>query len=1006
VTVTATIFSVAGFKAGIGYIASTFFGSILKSFAVNFLLSALTSQPKVSAGQRGYLITANGSALDHQVIYGKMRVAGARVFDATTGGDNKYLHRILAFSGHEIEAFDEIYLNDEIVTLDANGNVTAPAKYLKSSTRYVRQDAGGNACSGSEEDGCFGVFVTTATPLITIKKHFGSANQVADADLVTEFSGESTSWTTNHRLRGIAYLYVKFTYDSEAFPSGLPEITAVIKGKKLYDPRTSITSWSDNPALCIRDYIVSTYGLLENSTLIDDTAVATAANVCDQFVELSVQKMIVGHEYKIKTVGNTDFSLLGAANSTVGTVFIYNPTVLQSIINTLTGVVECRRYTTNGAFTTEVTPGELLTNILTSMCGLLWYAQGQWRMKAASFTTSVMSLDENDLRSGIKVSTRHSRRDNYSEVKGTFRGRQSNYQVTDYPPVTNAAFLVADNNQKSVADIDLPFTDNVIEARRIARIMLESNRQQISIQASFGMRALALQVGDTVSITNERFSWSNKLFQVENWAFGLDENLSFGVELGLKETAASVYDEFDDGVIYEQDNTNLLSPFIVPNVGVAASTELREVRGKLITVLLIDVTVSSVLVDQVEVQYRKSSETNYSHVSVSSGEIGTLRSEIVGVAQGYYDIRARAINALGIRGSFTEISNFYVDALATPPGDVTNFSGNVVGSSLHLNWTPVAGLDVGFYNLRYSNQTSGATFSFSEALVQVDKSTSSVTVPAAAGTYFIKAVDSSTSVQISSVNAASFVVADLGISDFDSVATVSEHPDFLGTKTNTIKDSNNKLVLAQSGGNFVAEGIYYFANKIDLGQKYTARISSDVSMVRFDQTSTFDSASGTFDARAGLFDGDPDAFDDVSFQMEERHTNDDPTGVATYTNWLPFAVTDLSARAFEFRIKLTSTNTQASPQISALSASVSMPDVTLSENNISCTGSRNITFTRSFQLVPGVSLSIQNLADGDRYTITSKTRLGFTINIFTGSAVSTNTVIFDYVAKGFGKELI
>ena len=69
-------------------------------------------------------------------------------------------------------------------------------------------------------------------------------------------------------------------------------VTAVIKGKKVYDPRTSTTAWSDNPALCcMRDYLTSgkegtnttiyNYGLSEDIESVDDDLVTIAANVCD-----------------------------------------------------------------------------------------------------------------------------------------------------------------------------------------------------------------------------------------------------------------------------------------------------------------------------------------------------------------------------------------------------------------------------------------------------------------------------------------------------------------------------------------------------------------------------------------------------------------------------------------------------------------------------------------------------------------------------------------------------
>ena len=942
-TVTATLFQVAGFKAAAGYFVTTWATYALKSIATNLVLGALAPKPKLgsigSIGQsnRGYSVTATGSALDHQIIYGKMKVAGARLFDGTTGGDNKFLHRVLAFAGHEIEAFETIYINDEVATIDSGGNVTSPSRY---------------------------------TGHINIYTHLGAADQQADSNLVSAV----TDWTAEHRLRGIAYLYCKLSFDADAFPNGVPQITAVIKGKKVYDPRTSATAWSDNPALCVRDYILSSgYGLGEAAANIDDTSVTVAANICDQ------------------------------TNTTASTT----------------------RYTTNGAFTTAIQPGEFLTNILTSMSGSLWYAQGKWRMKAGAFTASELSLDENDLRSGITVSTRHSRRDNFNEIKGTFKGDESNYQVTDFPPVTNAAFVTADNGQVTVADVELPFTDNSIEARRIARIMLESNRQQLKIRASFGMRALALQVGDTVTITNERFGWSSKLFMIAEWKFGLGDQLGFGVEMTLKETAASVYDEVDDGLVYERDNTTLLSPFEVPSVGISLSSELRRVRGKVMSVLLADISTANALVDQVEVQFKKSSDTNFTPLSVSSGFNGTLQGQAFGVEDGFYDVRARAINSLGVRGEFNTVSNFYVDALAAPPGDVTNFDGNAVGSTLHLNWTPVTDLDLAHYVIRYSSQTSGATYSAAEDLAQVVSSSSSLSVPAVAGTYFIKAVDDTTSGSNVSANAASFVITNVNLGDLNVVQALTENPSFSGVKSDVVKNSDNKLQLDVSPkfddvaglfddrtgnfdgdvGGFASSGIYYFANDLDLGQKYTSRISNNVTVERSDLTDLMDSAQGLFDSRAGLFDGEPNAFDDVSVSVQVRHTNDDPTGTPTYSDWASFTVADVTARALQFRAVLSTTDTNVTPLVSALSASIDMEDRTESGADIVFTGTKAVTFATPFKAVPAIGLSLANLTDGDRYTITSKTRSGFTINTFTGGSVSTNSATLDFVAKGFGKEL-
>jgi len=887
--------------------------------------------------KRGYEVTQRGSTISHQIIYGKMKVAGARIFDGTTGTDNVDLHRVVAFAGHEITSFEEIYINDEVATIDGSGTVTSPSRYQGK---------------------------------IKIYQHLGSPNQAADSNLVSAVS----SWTGNHRLRGIAYLYCKFTFDVDAFPNNVPEITAVIKGKKIYDPRTSTTAWSDNPALCVRDYLTATgYGLGEAAANINDTAFITAANICDE------------------------------TNTDAGTT----------------------RYTANGAFTTAIEPQELIADLMTSMGGTIWYTQGYWNVKAAKWTAPVLDLNEDDLRSGLSLSTRHSRRDNFNSVKGTFKGSESNWVVTDFPPVTNATFVTADNGQESSIDYDLPWTDNSIEARRTARIVLERNRQQLSFTASFGLRAFQVQTGDNIRITNTRLGWTNKEFEVVSWTFGLQNEYDLQVEMTLKEISESVFNEVDDGIVYERDNTTLLSPFEVPNLGINISTELRRVKGKTLGVLLLDINNTSTLIDTAEVQFRKTGETDFTALGTLGAFVGTERVEHVGVEDGFYDIRARATNSLGVHGDFNTVSNYYVETITAPPADVTNFDGNVVGSNLFLSWTPVSDLDLAHYVIRYSHLTSGAVYSEAENIAQVPVGSSTLALQnAGVGTYFIKAVDETTSGANESDNPAVFVVTSIGIGDLNVVATLTEDPSFAGVKSNVVINDDSYLELAtiplfdDATGNFddrsglfddftgyASSGIYYFSNDLDLGQKYTSRLNFSFTSTRFDRTNLFDSATGLFDARSGVFDGDPTAFGDTSVSLQLRHTDDDPTGTPTWSDWQAFSVSDISARAFEFRLVMTSTDTNVTPIVSALSATVDMQDRVVSGSDITFTGTTNVTFDDAFVVTPAIGLSLANLTDGDRYTITNKTRTGFTINTFTGGSASTNAVTLDYVAKGYGKEL-
>ena len=192
----------------VGYGAK--FGSFIIRAALGLAVANMAQQ---KVPPRGYRVTQRGTALDHQIIYGRTKAAGAIVFDATSGSSNKYLHRVLAFTGHEIEGFEEVWLNDYKLTLDSNGEVTS-----------------------ATNDG--GTTTTTRyNGYVRVNKHLGTDGQLADGDLIG-----IGGWNSNCRLRGVAYLYVRLKFDAEVFPNGIPEIQAVVKGKKVYDPRKDSTS--------------------------------------------------------------------------------------------------------------------------------------------------------------------------------------------------------------------------------------------------------------------------------------------------------------------------------------------------------------------------------------------------------------------------------------------------------------------------------------------------------------------------------------------------------------------------------------------------------------------------------------------------------------------------------------------------------------------------------------------------------------------------------------------
>src|SRR5690606_15493379 len=101
------------------------------------------------------------------------------------------------------------------------------------------------------------------------------------------------AWTSEHRLRGIAYTVAQFASGAaqniqKVFPemSNTP-VRALCRLSKVWDPRSNITAWSDNPSLCILDYLTHRDGYRLTRDDIDIPSFAAFANLCDEPVPLA-----------------------------------------------------------------------------------------------------------------------------------------------------------------------------------------------------------------------------------------------------------------------------------------------------------------------------------------------------------------------------------------------------------------------------------------------------------------------------------------------------------------------------------------------------------------------------------------------------------------------------------------------------------------------------------------------------------------------------------------------
>lgn len=551
-------------------------GVLAISAVTSFALRALA--PKLPSQRKGQLVNSREGTAPAAFIYGQVRVGGNVTFiaaeDGSGGEPNQYMHQILVLAAHEVEEIGDIYLNDQVANFD---------------TTAGNEDFVLTAGSGADE--------TDWKSKVRITKYDGS--QVA---VSTELQGLTNS---NFVGRNIAFLHIRYDYDQDVFADGIPLVTALVKGKKVYDPRTGTTAWSDNAALCIRDFLVSDYGL--NDSAIDDVYFSAAANDCDDLITLSA--------------GGSE-----------------------------------KRYTVNGVVYADETIDTVLGDMTSACNGTLFWGVGAWKLKVGVYTSPVKDFDLSDLRGPISLDTRTSIRDSFNTVRGTFVNKDNGYITEDFEQITSATFKTEDGGEELALDLQLPYTTSFASAARLAKQTLYRSREQMTFSADFGLEALSVEVGDIVTFTNSRYGWDQKEFEVAGWLVSPNQDAGdLRVTLTLRETSSAAFDWNAEENEIISNNTTLpdyTAGLTIFNLSAGGGGNTQGDGTFINSALLSWDAAGNSFVERYEVQWRRTSDSTYASTFTSDNSI-----EITPLIDGIeYTFRVRAITANGFRGPFASVT--------------------------------------------------------------------------------------------------------------------------------------------------------------------------------------------------------------------------------------------------------------------------------------------------------------------------------------------------------------
>jgi hypothetical protein len=990
----------AGVATGVAVVAGTIGATALTWAAIgNFFMTtfvttavlggvarALQKNPRgdPAVQSSGRTITLRQAISPWEVVLGKCRKGGILTFRYISE-DKRFWHMIITVAGHRCQAIDEVWLNDEVLALDSNGQ--AQGKWVK--TTPPIENVHEAAVPGSPfqitvpttvtavqavfldqyGDGVFWPCqeVTPATPTSllqysrsgnTFSFHSGAQGKTAHIrtfnstenshirvkislgnegtstqpfpDLVAESNGR---WTNDHKQYGHTKVYIRLEANPDLFPFGVPNFSFVVRGAAdVFDPRGG-TSYSNNAALALNWYMTNAeFGPgYDYSTEIHEADLITAANDADVAVPLAA--------------GGSE-----------------------------------PRYTVNGSFSTSEQPKAVLERMLAACAGSLVDLGDKWRVNMGVYHAPTVTLTERHLAGPSVINPYLSARDNANGAKGIFTNPNAKWQPDDFPAIPGTTFLSADGGKRQWLDMDLTaFVTSGTQAQRLAKIALFQRRQALSADEVFNLTAWSAVPGRTVARTDAQLGWSAKEFEIVDSELVVagSENPVLAVKHQMRETAAAIYDwsTSEEGIEDLAPNTDL------PEIGEGLDIfDLTLSSGTADLFVAGDGTVVSRIratwrttgmpwIRHYETQYKRSTDANWLVGAPISPPLGTVNVTVFlsPVEDGVnYDVRVRAVETVGISGAWTQAAPHMVVGKTELPPDVVTFT--IEGK--RLSWGLVTATDVnagGGYLIKYQPGTSR---SWGDAIPINDGVLTSspydmLVVPTGPVTIMIKAVDSSGN---ESQNAA-HIVTDLGD---PFVANVVETFDrkaagFPGTKT----------ACTVSGGNLVADSITPLMWKPDDSAAMWSSDSGDLmwatvqyaAMTYEDTVTVSEALSGSRMTIQQIIQGDPWSIEyrensaALAWNADDSTlawATDDTTLAWDLPDFLPWPGEIIAANSlYDFRVTAGQSQTQGI--VSELTITIDAPDIEESLDNVVISvGGTRLPITESFTFIKNVQVTVQS----------------------------------------------
>ena len=378
-------------------------------------------------------------------------------------------------------------------------------------------DGGGNVTNATDRDGQTDDFLNGNLQII----------KYTNGGRCTNMENFSSKWNTNSAQRtmpNMAYLYAELNYDRDKSVTGLTnKLGAEVLGKKvrtITDANTinGTLTYSNNPAECTLDYLTnSVYGC---GNIITDS-------------DIDIESF---YNHKVWCDELLDYEDNQGATQ------------------------QAKRFTCNGFVNTNETRDIAISDLTMNSQSTLAYSLGKFQMISDKVSSSVMTFDTSNTYGDVAISN-DGFNTTLNRIEVTYNSKLNLYQgdqvFVDLPESAKAPF-----EPELVKNLKAKFNNNAVEVKRWATTNINKSRNNLTVSFQTDLRALALQVGDVITVKNDTYGFdtNGKLFRITAISeTQINGNLP-GFTIAAREYAAA---DYDDLTLVEEDtaaNTSLPNP--------------------------------------------------------------------------------------------------------------------------------------------------------------------------------------------------------------------------------------------------------------------------------------------------------------------------------------------------------------------------------------------------------------------------------------------------------------